>query len=152
MASQERQPPPSAGSGSSELPGWLALLDEAPDKQGPASGVPYAFFVGWGAISAMALGSGVLVGYRSFEGSMAYEALDKLEKPTPASEAQASRMAVRAFGWGTLLACGSAAAVVAAARRCPATTPATARRWPRARRRWRRASSTPSPRAARHTP
>ena len=110
-------PPPS------ELPQWwqdLLAAEEkhAQDADATAStdSVPVLFMVSWGSVSAMALGSGALLGYRSFEGTAAFEALDKLDKPTAASEAQASRMAMRAFGWGTALAFGSAAACVLFAR------------------------------------
>ena len=47
-----------------------------------------------------------------------YEALDKLEKPTPAAEAQASRLAVRAFGYGTALAVGTCGAGIGLAYFC----------------------------------
>jgi hypothetical protein len=92
----------------------LRELDEpAPDIH---PGVPIAFMVGWGAISTLALGSGMLIGYRSFDGSVAHEALDHaVEKPSPAAEAMATRVAVRALGWGTAAAFGSAALAVAAA-------------------------------------
>ena len=44
--------------------------------------LPFAIFVGgYTAIGGLALGGGVVMGMRSFEGSEAYEALDKLEKP-----------------------------------------------------------------------
>lgn len=102
-----------------QLPRWLAMLEEEAhsDPTAPSSsGVPIAFMLGWGTISTIALGSGALLGYRSFGDTVAYEALDKLDKPTPASEAQASRLAVRAFGWGTALAFGTAAAAVFLAR------------------------------------
>jgi hypothetical protein len=127
-ASQAPMPPAShpgaqreeagASAATAQLPAWLLALDSAPAEPAApgAASVPLGFMLGWGTISAMALGSGAMVGYRSFEGSAAYEALDKLEKPTPSSEAQASRMAVRAFGWGTALAFGSAALAVLAVR------------------------------------
>ena len=93
---------------------WLKELEKpAPEVD---RGVPIAFMVAWGAISTMALGSGALIGYRSFDGSVAYEALDhKLERPTPAAEAQATRLAVRALGLGTVAAFGTAGIAVAAA-------------------------------------
>ena len=103
---------PAASAAADSLPEWLRVLDEEPADKAE---VPYLFMFAWSSVSAMALGSGALVGYRSFDGSVAYEALDKLEKSTPSSEAAASRMAVRAFAWGTALAVGSAAAAALAA-------------------------------------
>jgi hypothetical protein len=78
--------------------------------------VPIAFMVTWGGVSTIALGGGALLGFRAFEDTAAFEALDKLEKPTPAAEKQAARMAARAFGWGTAAAVGSTAFLVLAAR------------------------------------
>jgi hypothetical protein len=80
--------------------------------------VPTAFMAVWGGACAVSLGAGVTVGYRGFENTAAFEALDKMEKPTAASEAMASRMAMRAFGWGTALCLGTAATVVAACQAC----------------------------------
>ena len=79
-------------------------------------GIPTAFMALWGGLCALSLGAGATVGYRGFESTAAFEALDKMEKPTAASEAMASRYAVRAFGWGTALCFGTAAAAVAACR------------------------------------
>lgn len=80
--------------------------------------VPTAFMAVWGGACAVSLGAGITVGYRGFENTAAFEALDKMEKPTAASEAMASRMAMRAFGWGTALCLGTAATVVAACQAC----------------------------------
>ena len=99
-----------------ELPKWLQELEHAPRQDGGGGGdVPIPFMVVFGSISSVALGGGAVMGFRAFEDTAAYEALDKMEKPTPAAERQASRMAMRAFGWGTALAVGSAAAAVALA-------------------------------------
>ena len=80
--------------------------------------VPTAFMAVWGGLCAVSLGAGMTVGYRGFESTPAYEALDKMEKPTAAAEAMASRMAMRAFGWGTALCLGTAATAVAACQAC----------------------------------
>ena len=96
-----------------ELPAWLLELSKpvpAADRE-----IPWAFMLVWGSISTIALGGGTVMGFRAFEDTVAFEALDKMEKPTPKAEKQAARMAMRAFGWGTALAVGSAAAMVAAA-------------------------------------
>ena len=91
---------------------WLLELENAPRME---RDIPPLFLFAWGTVSAIALGAGSLLGFRAFEDTVAFEALDKMERPTPAAEAQASRMAVRAFGWGTALAVGTAAASVALA-------------------------------------
>ena len=79
--------------------------------------LPIALITGsYVTIGGLALGGGIVMGFRAFEGTAAFEALDKMEKPTPAAEAQAMRMATRALGWGTLLTFGSAAVAVVAAR------------------------------------
>tara|TARA_B110001452_G_scaffold182050_1_gene152893 strand:- start:476 stop:1111 length:636 start_codon:yes stop_codon:yes gene_type:complete len=88
---------------------WEAAQQPMPPEATQVS--PYSFvlfFGGYTAIGGLALCGGVIAGMRSFEGTVAYEALDKLEKPTPKAEAQAMRMATRALGWGTALAFGSA--------------------------------------------
>jgi len=72
------------------------------------------FFVGYGAVSAMALASGVAVGIRNFDTSAALEGLEKEvgTKPTAETEALAMRTAAKAFGWGTALSFGMAIASV----------------------------------------
>ena len=99
------------------LPQWLKQLEElsAQPAEPDTANVPVTFMVLWGGFCSVALGGGAVVGYRAFEGSVAYEALDKLEASTPASVAAAARMAARAFGYGTALACGTAAVAVGAA-------------------------------------
>mmetsp|Transcript_13075 Transcript_13075/g.33525 ORF Transcript_13075/g.33525 Transcript_13075/m.33525 type:complete len:202 (+) Transcript_13075:109-714(+) len=110
--------PPSAPQQQSDpnsvLNAWIQRVEQEPMAEINHS-VPIAFMVGWGAISTLALGSGALIGFRSFDDSVAYEVLDhKVERPSPAAEAQAHRMAVRALGWGTVCAVGTAAVAVAA--------------------------------------
>lgn len=88
---------------------WESAQQPMPPEATQVSPYSFALFFGaYTAIGGLALSGGVIAGMRSFEGSVAYEALDKLEKPTPKAEAQAMRMAVRALGWGTALAVGSA--------------------------------------------
>lgn len=94
--------------------GWQALVNE-PAKQGEA-GVPKLYMAAYGTVCALALGGGALAGSRSFEDTAAFEALDKLEKPTVAAERQAMRLATRAFGIATGLCAGSAVAAVMCAR------------------------------------
>lgn len=96
---------------SPSLPPWLEALENEPESRGMQTG----FMIAWGGISTLAIGSGALLGYRNFETTTAYEALDKMEKPTVAAEAQAARMAGRAFALGTALACGSAGLAMVAA-------------------------------------
>ena len=60
-------------------------------------------------IGGLALGGGIVMGMRSFEETAAFEVLEKMEKPTPAAEAQAMKLASRSFGLATLLTVGSAA-------------------------------------------
>ena len=91
------------------LPEWLRQLEATPPVSREAS---YGFMAVWTGISGIALGGGAVLGARAFEETHAFEALDKLEKPTPAAEAQASRLAVRAFGWGTALAFGTASLAI----------------------------------------
>ena len=67
-------------------------------------------------ICAVSLGGGALLGARSFRGSVAEEALDRLEASTAQSEALAARTAARAFAYGTALAFGTGALAVLAAR------------------------------------
>ena len=100
------------------LPDWLrSALDEATRPVASSeTTVPKAFMAVWGGFCAVSLFAGAAVGYRGFEDTAAFEALEKMEKPTPQSEAMASRYAVRAFGWGTALAVGSAAAATLAVR------------------------------------
>ena len=99
------------------MPKWAqALMAEMKDDAAVKTEIPTSFLVTWGGLCTVSLGAGVTVGYRGFEDTAAFEALDKLEKPTAASEAMASRMAMRAFGWGTALAVGSAVAAAFAAR------------------------------------
>ena len=106
---------------------WRQLADEVtaeeakqqqnPEVNGSTSSddsTSTAFMAVLGGACAISLGAGATVGYRGFEGTDAFHALDKMEKPTVASEAMASRFAMRAFGWGTALAFGTAATVVAA--------------------------------------
>ena len=95
-----------------KLPVWLLELENAPRME---RDIPPLFLFAWGTVSAIALGAGSLLGFRAFEDTVAFEALDKMEKPTPAAEKDAARLAARAFGWGTALAVGTAAAAVAAA-------------------------------------
>ena len=88
---------------------WEAAQQPMPPEATQVS--PYSFVLFFGAYTAiggLCLGGGMVAGMRSFEGTVAYEALDKLEKPTPKAEAQAMRMAARALGWGTALTFGSA--------------------------------------------
>lgn len=109
--------PSTSKAAAAESQTWADMLAEL-EQPGPEvhSSVPILFMVGWGAISTLALGSGALIGYRSFDGSVAHEVLDhKVERPTPAAEAQAHRVAVRALGWGTVAAFGSAGLAVFAA-------------------------------------
>ena len=83
------------------MPEWLKEALATP-KQG--RDVPPLFLFAWGSVSAIALGGGALIGVRAFEDSVAFEALDKMEAPTPKAEKDAARMAARAFGWGTAAA------------------------------------------------
>lgn len=107
----------SAGDAPQPLPKWAQqLMAELNDETVVKNEIPTSFLVTWGGLCTISLGAGVTVGYRGFENTAAFEALDKLEKPTAASEAMASRMAMRAFGWGTALAVGSAVAAAFAAR------------------------------------
>ena len=110
-----------AESGPSATELWLESLDkleriekqEAQQQPSGSKAASYAVMLGWGVTSTLALGSGLVVGYRSFDGSIAYEALDhKAEKPTVAAEAQASRMAGRALGVATAMVLGSAGMAV----------------------------------------
>ena len=78
--------------------------------------VPKLFFAAYGAICAVSLGGGALLGARSFRGSVAEEALDRLNPSTAQSEALAARTAGRAFAYGTALAFGTGALAVLAAR------------------------------------
>ena len=73
---------------------WIQALEEVPPAESSRA-LQTGFLVAWGSVSALALGAGVTVGYRGFEDTAAFEALDKMEKPTPAAEAMASRMAAR---------------------------------------------------------
>ena len=88
-----------------QLPEWLKEALATP-KQG--RDVPPLFLFAWGSVSAIALGGGALIGVRAFEDSVAFEALDKMEAPTPKAEKDAARMAARAFGWGTAAAVNAA--------------------------------------------
>ena len=87
------------------MPEWLKEALATP-KQG--RDVPPLFLFAWGSVSAIALGGGALIGVRAFEDSVAFEALDKMEAPTPKAEKDAARMAARAFGWGTAAAVNTA--------------------------------------------
>ena len=91
---------------------WVAL--EADDTG--RLPVPKLFFAAYGAICAVSLGGGALLGARSFRGSVAEEALDRLNPSTAQSEALAARTAGRAFAYGTALALGTGALAVLAAR------------------------------------
>ena len=113
MARADGQP---EASDTTQLPQWLEQLDQAPPPGSTGSDVPIAFMIGWGTLCSLALGAGGAVGFRAFEGSVAYEALDKMDRPTAAAEAQAVRVASRALGWGTALAFGSALVGVVGAR------------------------------------
>ena len=96
---------------------WEQALKPLSEEAEQSFRFPLAIFMGgYTAIGGLALGGGVVMGMRSFEDTVAYEALDKLEKPTPRAEQQAMRMAVRALGWGTVLCWGSAGLAVLAVR------------------------------------
>jgi hypothetical protein len=99
----------------SEEPTWADLdWDEPLASPEMDARVARYFFVGYGAISAMALASGVAFGIKNFDTSAALEALEKEggKKPTVEAEALAMRTAAKALGWGTVLSFGAAIASV----------------------------------------
>jgi len=95
---------------------WESAQHPMPAEAQQSLRVPFALIAGsYVTIGGLALGGGVIMGMRSFENTAAFEALEKMDKPTAAAEAQAMRLATRALGWGTLLTVGSASLAVATA-------------------------------------
>lgn len=106
---------PKAPSSEDEPPSSFSQIDwdaplASPEVEARVSRV---FFAGYAAACAFSLAGGVAFGIKSFDTTAAEEALAKVgEKPSPQVEAHAMRSAVRALGWGTVLAVGTAAVSV----------------------------------------
>lgn len=102
---------------SERLEAFLSRLDagdQPTERQG--STLSFILMTGYCGLAGLSLVGGAVIGSRSFENSAAYEALEALPAATPASEAQAMKYAVRAFGWGTALCMGTSLGCICFAR------------------------------------
>ena len=114
----EPDPNPLRRSLSATIESYAATIDrmskEGPPEPQPSATMSYVLMMSYCGVCALSLAGGAIAGSRAFESSTAIEALDKLPKATAASEAQAMKYAVRAFGLGT------AVSIAACARTTPA--------------------------------